>query len=171
MKKNWIVCHVWNCLDCLLCKKFAQIVYVWLCEWIGWTNCLIWAVWIVCVDCLICSNCSNSKLWNSLNILNRLNKFLNRLNRFLNKFYVWTGWTDFFMKFLWNLNRFCCCFLSRLNRFCCCFLNRFFVNKLNCERPRPRPPFLLVVGLNPREWVESCYYLSKWRFDWFYFPL
>ena len=168
MKKTWIVCHVWNCLDCLLCKKFAQIVYVWLCEWIGWTNCLIWAVWIVCADCLICSN---SKLWNSLNILNRLNKFLNRLNRFLNKFYVWTGWTYFFMKFLWNLNRFCCCFLSRLNRFCCCFLNRFFVNKLNCERPRPRPPFLLVVGPNPREWVESCYCLSKWRFDWFYFPL
>ena len=168
MKKIWIVCHVWNCLDCLLCKKFAQIVYVWLCEWIGWTNCLIWAVWIVCADCLICSN---SKLWNSLNILNKLNKFLNRLNRFLNRFYVWIGWTDFFMKFLWNLNRFCCCFLSRLNRFCCCFLNRFFVNKLNCKRPRPRPPFLLDVRPNPREWVESCYCLSKWRFDWFYFPL
>ena len=168
MKKIWIVCHVWNCLDCLLCKKFAQIVYVWLCEWIGWTNCLIWAVWIVCADCLICSN---SKLWNSLNILNKLNKFLNRLNRFLNRFYVWIGWTDFFMKFLWNLNRFCCCFLSRLNRFCCCFLNRFFMNKLNCKRPHPRPPFLLDVGPNPREWVESCYCLSKWRFDWFYFPL
>ena len=25
------------------------------------------------------------------------------------------------------------------------------------------------VGPNPREWVESCYCLSKWRFDWLYF--
>ena len=34
-----------------------------------------------------------------------------------------------------------------------------------CERPRPRPPFYDVIGPNPREWVESCYCLSKWRFD------
>ena len=33
-----------------------------------------------------------------------------------------------------------------------------------CERPRPRPRFM-NVGPNPREWVESCYCLSKWRFD------
>ena len=35
----------------------------------------------------------------------------------------------------------------------------------SCERPRPRPPFLWDVGPNSREWVESCYCLSKWRFD------
>ena len=35
----------------------------------------------------------------------------------------------------------------------------------SCERLRPRPPFLQDVGPNPREWVESCYCLSKWRFD------
>ena len=35
----------------------------------------------------------------------------------------------------------------------------------SCERPLPRPSFLWDVGPNPREWVESCYCLSKWRFD------
>ena len=35
---------------------------------------------------------------------------------------------------------------------------------VGCERPRPRP-VLWDVGPNPREWVESCYCLSKWRFD------
>ena len=34
----------------------------------------------------------------------------------------------------------------------------------DCERPRPRP-VLWMFGPNPREWVESCYCLSKWRFD------
>ena len=39
-----------------------------------------------------------------------------------------------------------------------------------CERPRPRP-VLWDVGPNPRKWVESCYCLSKWRFDGYIFPL
>ena len=39
-----------------------------------------------------------------------------------------------------------------------------FVDPSNCERPRPRP-VLWDVGPNPRKWVESCYCLSKWRFD------
>ena len=95
----WIVCCVKN-----LHKLF-------MCEWND-------EIWIIIVY-----------VWTdlkSLNILNRLNRFLNRLNRFLNRFYVWTGWTNFFIKFLWNLNRFCCCFLSRLNRFCVNRLNIFF---------------------------------------------
>ena len=33
-----------------------------------------------------------------------------------------------------------------------------------CERPRLWP-VIWDVGPNPREWVESCYCLSKWRFD------
>ena len=33
-----------------------------------------------------------------------------------------------------------------------------------CERPRPRPA-LYDIGPNPREWVESCGCLSKWRID------
>ena len=32
-------------------------------------------------------------------------------------------------------------------------------------RDRAPGPLLLDVGPNPHEWVESCYYLSKWRFD------
>ena len=44
------------------------------------------------------------------------------------------------------------------------------VESRDCERPRPRPPFLQDVGPNPHEWVESCYCLSKWRFDQLYFP-
>ena len=32
-------------------------------------------------------------------------------------------------------------------------------------RDRALGPFYDVVGPNPREWVESCYCLSKWRFD------
>ena len=32
-------------------------------------------------------------------------------------------------------------------------------------RDRAPGPFYDVVGPNPREWVESCYCLSKWRFD------
>ena len=32
------------------------------------------------------------------------------------------------------------------------------------------PPALFFdIGPNPREWVELCYCLSKWRFDWLYF--
>ena len=101
----WTVCCVKNLLKLFMCEWNDEI-------WItivgfGWTD------------------------LNSLNILNRLNKFLNRLNRFFNRFYVWTGWTYFFMKFMWNLNRFCCCFLSKLNIMCCYFLNRFCVNRLN----------------------------------------
>ena len=38
-----------------------------------------------------------------------------------------------------------------------------------CERLRLQP-VLQDVGPNSREWVESCYYLSKWRFDQLYFP-
>ena len=33
-----------------------------------------------------------------------------------------------------------------------------------CKRPR-LGPFFKDVGPNPRELVESCYCLSKWRFD------
>ena len=33
-----------------------------------------------------------------------------------------------------------------------------------CETAPP-PPFFMSVGPNPREWVESCCCLSKWRFD------
>ena len=33
----------------------------------------------------------------------------------------------------------------------------------SCERPCPQPPFY-DVRPNPREWMESCYYFSKWRF-------
>ena len=33
-----------------------------------------------------------------------------------------------------------------------------------CKRPR-LGPFFKDVGPNPREWVESCYCLSKWSFD------
>ena len=121
-EKIWIVCHVrigWKVYDEIM--KFGLVVYV----------CMKW--W----------NLDRLFVWTDLNNLNRLNKFLNRLNRFLNRFYVWISWTKFFMKFLWKLNRFCCCFLSRLNiflflnflwilnRFCCHFLNRFCVNKLN----------------------------------------
>ena len=90
-EKFWIVCRVWNCLASLLCKKFAQIVYVWT-----YLNSL-----------------------NILNILNKLNKFLNRLNRFLTRFLCVNMLNRFFfMKFLWNLNRFCCYFLSKLSKFC-----------------------------------------------------
>ena len=32
-------------------------------------------------------------------------------------------------------------------------------------RDRAPGPFLWDVGPNPHEWVESCYCLSKWRFD------
>ena len=32
-------------------------------------------------------------------------------------------------------------------------------------RDRAPDPFYDVVGPNPREWVESCGCLSKWRFD------
>ena len=32
-------------------------------------------------------------------------------------------------------------------------------------RDRAPGPFYDIVGPNPREWVESCYCLSKWRFD------
>ena len=38
-------------------------------------------------------------------------------------------------------------------------------------RDRALDPFFQDVGLNPHEWVESCYCLSKWRFDQLYFPL
>ena len=38
-------------------------------------------------------------------------------------------------------------------------------------RDRALGPFFQDVGLNPHEWVESCYCLSKWRFDQLYFPL
>ena len=107
---------LWNCLDhetvWIVCYvKNLHILF--MCEWND-------EIWIIIVGLG----------WidlNSLNILNRLNRFSSRLNRF----YLWTGWTYFFMKFLWNLNTFCCCFLSRLNRFCYCFLNRFCLNKLN----------------------------------------
>ena len=34
----------------------------------------------------------------------------------------------------------------------------------------PGPFYDKDVGPNPCEWVESCYCLSKWRFDWLYFP-
>ena len=37
-------------------------------------------------------------------------------------------------------------------------------------RDRALGPFFWMFGPNPREWVESCYCLSKWRFDWLYFP-
>ena len=120
-EKIWIVCHVrigWKVYDEIM--KFGLVVYV----------CMKW--W----------NLDRLFVWTDLNNLNRLNKFLNRLNKFLNRFYVWTSWTDFFnevsvkfehilllffeqilcvnmlnrffMKFLWNLNKFCCCFLNRL---------------------------------------------------------
>ena len=81
-----------------------------------------------------------------------LNRFLNKLNRFLNRFYVWTwwtvyfyfyfyevsieiwtnfvwiGWTDFFMKFLWNLNKFCCCFfLTNWTDFMCEQVEQIFL--------------------------------------------
>ena len=39
-----------------------------------------------------------------------------------------------------------------------------FVFLLLCVRDRAPGPFY-DVGPNPREWVESCYCLSKWRFD------
>ena len=29
----------------------------------------------------------------------------------------------------------------------------------------PPARFIYDVGPNPHEWVESCYFLSKWRFD------
>ena len=47
-------------------------------------------------------------------------------------------------------------------------LDTFLV--LCCERPRPRPVFM-DVGPNPREWVESCYCVSKWRSTDYIFPL
>ena len=37
-------------------------------------------------------------------------------------------------------------------------------------RDRALGPLFQDVGLNPREWVESCYCLSTWRFDQLYFP-
>ena len=42
-----------------------------------------------------------------------------------------------------------------------CKLVKFLygLKQASCERPRPRPFF--GVGPNPREWVESCYCLSK----------
>ena len=34
----------------------------------------------------------------------------------------------------------------------------------------PLALFFRCVRPNPREWVESCYYLLKWKFDQLYFP-
>ena len=96
-EKIWIVCHVWNCETVWTVCYVKNLHKLFMCEWND-------EIWIIIVY-----------VWTNLNNLN----ILNRLNRFLNKFSVWTGWIDFFVKFLWNLNRFYCCFfLSRLNRFC-----------------------------------------------------
>ena len=117
-EKIWIVCHIWTSLWWNLDKLF-------MCEWNDeiWTNCL-------CVNEMM-------KFGQFVYVWTDLNRFLNRLNRFLNRFYVWTGWTFFFLwSFYWNLNRFC---VNRLNRFFYevslkfeqILLLFFFFNKLN----------------------------------------
>ena len=109
---------LWN-LDSLLCKKFAQIVCVnemmkfglllFMCE-------QIWTVWTYQIDWtsfwtdFMCERVEQNFLWSFCEIWTD---------------FVWSSWINFFIKFLWNLNRFCCYFLNRLNRFCCYFLNIF----------------------------------------------
>ena len=39
------------------------------------------------------------------------------------------------------------------------------VVRLDDVRDRAPGPLFMNVGLNPREWMESCCCLSKWRFD------
>ena len=39
------------------------------------------------------------------------------------------------------------------------------VVRLDNVRDHAPGPLFMNVGLNPREWMESCCCLSKWRFD------
>ena len=39
------------------------------------------------------------------------------------------------------------------------------VVRLDDVRDHAPGPLFMNVGLNPREWMESCCCLSKWRFD------
>ena len=51
------------------------------------------------------------------------------------------------------------------NAFLLCVILGLGWHCLDTVRDRAPGPFLWNVGSNPREWVELCYCLSKWRFD------
>ena len=93
-EKIWTVCHVWNCLDSLLCKKIAQIVYVWM-KW-----------WNLDHYCLCVNKYEQFEHIKQIEQVFEQIFCVNRLNRFFCKVSV---------KFEQILLLF---FLSRLNRFC-----------------------------------------------------